>query len=157
MYLEIPLMVIFLFTLKHLICDFLFQPPYMFLNKGILLHPGGLFHAIVNGIGTAIVLVILFPQISGAICLMLSLIELLIHYFVDYAKVKINTINHWEPHTSPNYWFSLGIDQTAHYMSYLLIVYLVITSYSMPELIGILIIVMIGGAILAAIANVDKA
>ena len=156
MELMIPLQIIFLFILKHLVCDFFMQPPYMFMHKGIFGHPGGLLHAAVNGIGTAVVLVIAFPQISGVICLMLAGIEALIHYFLDYAKVKINTIHHWEPNTSPNYWFSLGIDQAAHLMSYLLIIYLAIKMGVMVELVGIFIIVLIGGTILSAIANVSE-
>lgn len=108
-----------LFT-KHLIVDFFLQRPYHYLNKGTYGHFGGIEHAILHAIGT---LIVLAPFTHW--CWALALLDGVIHYHVDWAKMNINKHFGWGPLTSEKYWWLLGLDQYAHTLTYLLIVALV--------------------------------
>jgi hypothetical protein len=121
---NVPLIVIIFFILKHLICDFFLQGSYQFLNKGNLRHPGGYVHAGINGIGTMIVFAVTTPVIGAPVIILLGVLDFVTHYAIDCAKVNINAKMKWEPLTSPNYWFSLGIDQTLHWFIYVLLIYM---------------------------------
>jgi len=123
---NIPLIILVLFILKHLICDFLLQGPYQFLNKGNLRHPGGYIHAGINGIGTMVVLAIAIPTtiLSFPGLVLLGVLEFVTHYAIDCAKININAKMKWGPLTSPYYWYSLGLDQALHWFIYTILIYM---------------------------------
>ena len=101
---------------KHLLFDFFLQGPYQYLNKGKYLHPGGLLHACLAVVGTALVW-----EIVGAPLHLLGgvmAIEFIVHYHMDWAKVNINAWFGWGPQTSEKYWWLLGVDQYVHLMNY---------------------------------------
>mgnify|MGYP001765158580 CR=1 FL=1 len=50
------LILLLLFQIKHLVVDWLWQPPYEYLNKGTWLHLGGLQHAAKHMAGAYIAL-----------------------------------------------------------------------------------------------------
>jgi hypothetical protein len=112
------------FAIKHFIADFPLQRPFMYLNKGTLWHVGGIVHAEIHGLGTTLVLV--SCGISGLPCLLLSLLDSVIHYFVDLIKVKINKHYELKPDNSEWYWVLLGLDQLLHLLTYVGIAYLVV-------------------------------
>ncbi len=110
-------------TLKHFVVDFLLQTPYQWQNKGKFLHPGGLLHACLHGLATAIILaVFIIPLKTIAVVV---LVEMLVHYFTDYLKVNINQWKAWGPNTHPEFWYLLGLDQMIHSLTYLWILYAV--------------------------------
>ena len=99
--------------IKHFICDFLMQTPFQYLNKGKYLHPGGIVHALIHGLGTSIVFFILGIDIYWLIAL-----DILLHYNIDYLKIKINTKYNLKPDNSEYYWYLLGLDQLLHQLTY---------------------------------------
>lgn len=117
------LTVVFLFVLKHFICDFPLQKSYQYLNKGTYGHPGGILHAFIQLIGTFLVLITFFsPQVS----LIYAFIDGLIHYHVDWAKMNLNKKMNWKPDNSERFWELLGFDQFVHYSTYLGIIYFLV-------------------------------
>lgn len=114
--------------LKHFICDFLYQPSYMYLNKGTFLHPGGLAHSGFHAICTFIVFAIIVPEMLYRLAELLLVFEFLTHYFIDLSKVKINRRFGLTPTNSQKYWWLLGFDQLLHCLTYVVIVYFCIKS-----------------------------
>lgn len=111
---------LFLLFVKHFICDFPLQSnPWLYRNKGTYLHPGGLVHAGVHGIGT---LLVLAPFIGSA-SMIYALIDMIVHYHIDWAKMNINQHYDLQPHTSERFWILLGFDQLLHHMTYFMIIY----------------------------------
>jgi DNA (cytosine-5)-methyltransferase 1 len=49
---ETTLFIMVLFVLKHLVFDWLYQPPFMYKNKGTYWHIGGVMHSLLHGIST---------------------------------------------------------------------------------------------------------
>lgn len=111
------LLMTLLFT-KHFIVDFPLQKPYQYLNKGTYGHPGGLLHSALHGIGTYLCLAWWAPFAALA----LALFDTVIHYHVDWAKVKINKHFGWGPTTHEQFWWLLGLDQFLHALTYIAIV-----------------------------------
>lgn len=110
--------------LKHFIIDFPLQTPYQWMNKGTYGHPGGVLHSTLHGVGTAFVLFQF--NVSSTLIMMLSFSDSLIHYHIDYAKVKLNKFCGWGPTTHSEFWVVLGFDQLLHMITYIGIVYLTV-------------------------------
>ena len=107
-----------LFT-KHWVVDFMFQPPYMYKNKGTYGHPGGIVHAGLHGLTSAA----LFGFLPGGLWLCVA--EFVIHYHIDWAKMNLNRVFGWGPMTSENFWRLLGFDQWLHAMTYIWMLWMV--------------------------------
>lgn len=111
---------LFLLFIKHFICDFPLQTsPWMYRNKGIYLHLGGITHALLHGLGTWLVLVFFIGQQA----LLYALIDFMLHYHIDWAKLNINKHYDLRADNSNWFWILLGFDQLAHHITYFLIVY----------------------------------
>lgn len=122
--------IMFLLTalfLKHFVVDFLLQPPYMYLNKGTLTHLGGWLHAGLHGLATLAILALIVctlgtgSSVMFAYISLLSLAEVFIHYGMDYVKVNVCRKNGYTPTTHEEWFTWLGIDQTVHSLTYILI------------------------------------
>lgn len=113
------LLAIFLLFTKHFIIDFPLQGPYQWQNKGTYGHPGGLLHSFAHGIGTGMVMV-LFVSIPMAI--LAALIDNVVHYHIDWAKVNINKRYGWKADTHEQFWWLLGADQYLHAVTYIILV-----------------------------------
>jgi hypothetical protein len=111
-----------LFGIKHFICDFVLQYPYMLIEKGIYGAQGGLHHAAFHMIGTALVLLLCeFPIID---ILLLSLIDGIMHYHIDWGKQQLNR---GLTSADNKFWIILGADQALHYLTYVFIIGLIIS------------------------------
>lgn len=115
-----------LFFIKHCIFDFLLQPSWMYLNKGKLGHIGGVAHSLAHCISSLAIL--LFFDVSPVILYILFGVEFIIHYFTDLLKVQINNKFKWGCNTHNEFWYATGIDQLIHYLTYALMVLIVINS-----------------------------
>ena len=119
------LLLLILFQTKHLIIDWLWQPPFEFMNKGTYGHWGGIRHALKHAIGTATCLSFIpimlktYPLIFAFSC-----IDFLIHYHIDWAKMNLNSRFHFEP-ADAKFWWLVGFDQYLHQMTYIFITFLV--------------------------------
>jgi hypothetical protein len=104
-----------LLFIKHYIVDFVLQTPEMIASKGTYGDRAGIWHSTQQGIGTFI---------AGCICLSSpiaalwwALVDGFIHYHIDWAKMKYGCGDI----TNPRFWNHLGLDQLAHYLTYLMI------------------------------------
>ena len=107
-----------LLFVKHFIVDFPLQTKYQYSNKGTYMHPGGLLHSALHGFGTAIIFSYFTPFAGW-----LGVIDALIHYHVDWAKVNLNNKLGYGPTTSEKFWWLLGIDQLLHALTYVWLIH----------------------------------
>lgn len=112
------LYLLLLFIVKHFVCDFLLQFPRHYLNKGRYWAWGGIEHALIHGVGT---LLVLNP--------VAALVDMLVHYHIDWAKMNINRYYKLTPTNSENFWRLLGLDQTLHLLTYIGLVWAVELGY----------------------------
>ncbi len=118
---EILLLILLLFT-KHFIVDFPLQHRYQYSNKGTYGHPGGLLHAGLHGIGTYLCFVWYAPMAA----IYLAFMDAVVHYHVDWAKMKLNAKLGYGPTTHEQFWWLLGLDQYLHAVTYVGLIYLVV-------------------------------
>ena len=123
--LEHILLLIAALQVKHFICDGPLQTRAMVEAKGHYGRPLGLLHALIHGVGTA--LVIASFGFAASMVLLLSLLDLVIHYHVDFTKENVVRKAGWTPAQGP-FWWALSADQTAHQLTYLLITYIALKS-----------------------------
>lgn len=111
-------------AVKHCLADFIFQTPYQYQNKGIYGHPGGLIHAGVHVLLTAPLFLILpAPSAFAAVAIMAG--EYAIHYHIDWLKEQA-VRRYALVADTPGFWYALGVDQLAHYLTYIAIVWLLV-------------------------------
>ena len=111
---EILFLMLALFT-KHAVVDFPLQGPYQWMNKGTYLHPGGLLHATLHGLFT----VLCFWCYAPLACIWLGIIDGIIHYHIDWAKMNLNAWFGWKADTHEEFWWLLGLDQYLHALTYI--------------------------------------
>ena len=114
------LLILALFT-KHFIIDFPMQVRYQWSNKGTYGHFGGILHAGLHGLGTALC----FYWFAPVACVSLGVIDAFIHYHIDWAKMNLNARMGWGPNTHEQFWWLLGLDQFLHALTYIGLVALV--------------------------------
>ena len=114
----IELILVLLFT-KHFLIDFPLQTPYQLKNKGKYGHAGGLLHSGLHGLATFVIFSFLTPY-----ALVFGIVDFLVHYHIDWAKVKLNNRLQLTPE-NPQFWTLLGLDQYLHAMTYIAMVALV--------------------------------
>jgi uncharacterized protein DUF3307 len=108
-----------LFQVKHLICDYVLQTPYMYLNKGKYFHPGGIFHAGIHAVGSILPVLVLGRE-PILIAALLG-IEFVVHYHVDWLKEQINK-RRGLTHAHALFWAIFGADQFLHQMTYVVMI-----------------------------------
>ena len=106
-----------LFT-KHLLLDFVYQPPYMWMNKGTYGHFGGILHSGLHALAT---LWILLFVVDFYTAVLLAGAEYLVHYHMDWFKMWYNARKGWKCNEHPQFWVLTGIDQWVHSLTYLAI------------------------------------
>ena len=118
---EFILLLLILFVIKHFICDFLLQYPYMLAEKGIYGAKGGIAHALCHAVGMLIVLFLVLPWDFSVhlFALILAIFDGVIHYHIDWAKQKLN--RGFTP-ADRMFWVWFGADQTMHYLTYIAII-----------------------------------
>jgi hypothetical protein len=107
------------FILKHFICDFWYQPPFQWQNKGTYGHIGGIAHSAQHAIPTWLFLMF---YASFPVALGLAIFEFIAHYHIDWAKMNINKRMGWGPTTHEEFWILLGVDQLLHYVTYMIMI-----------------------------------
>lgn len=110
-----PVLLIFtLLITKHFIVDFPLQAAYQYTNKGTYGHPGGILHAGLHGIGTFLCL-----MVFSSFAVLFALVDMFMHYHIDWAKMNINNKMGWTPTTHEQFWWLMGLDQLLHYLTYI--------------------------------------
>jgi hypothetical protein len=123
--LEHILLLVAALQVKHFICDGPLQTRAMVEAKGYYGRPLGLLHALIHGVGT--VLVFAGFGFAAAMALLLGLMDLAIHYHVDFTKENVVRNAGWTPAQGP-FWWALSADQTAHQLTYVLLTYIALRS-----------------------------
>jgi len=116
------LLMVTLFNIKHLVIDFFLQFPYMWKNKHKLFHPGGWLHAGAHAVSSFALFFLLTREVVPGVAT-LCFMEMLAHFFIDMAKMRLNTRMKWTATTSPHFWNLLGIDQFLHQMTYVVMIF----------------------------------
>jgi hypothetical protein len=113
------LLLLLLLQIKHWYADFVIQTYMQTVKKGVWLNPIGISHSVDHIWGTLTVLLILnfFVPIPVWIILIIALAEGIIHYFIDFVKVKYGC----KDNTKPLFWNQFGMDQLAHQTCYIII------------------------------------
>lgn len=110
---SILFVIMILLAIKHLVADFLFQPPWMYKNKGTYGHLGGITHAGFHMLLSALI----FYGVH--LWLFIVVMEFILHYHIDWAKMRLNSWLELTPTNSENFWRLLGVDQFFHSLTYI--------------------------------------
>ena len=123
MHMEI-LALLLLFQIKHWYADFKIQTYMQTVKKGVWLDPIGISHSLDHVIATLVVLVCFsFMHPVGVFTIAwLAFVEGILHYLIDYIKVKYGC----KDNTKPLFWNQFGLDQLAHQVTYLAMVYVIL-------------------------------
>jgi hypothetical protein len=118
------LLLLLLLQIKHWYADFVVQTYMQTVKKGVWLNPVSISHSLDHVYSTLAVLLIfsLFVPTSGILIIILAFVEGIIHYVIDFVKVKYGC----KDNTKPLFWNQFGLDQLAHQICYLLIVCLIL-------------------------------
>jgi hypothetical protein len=113
------IILLLLIQTKHLLVDWCWQPDYEVHNKGTYGHFGGIRHGLKNAIGTALCFV---PFVGWYSVVAICLIDFVVHYHIDFFKMKTNSAMKWGPLTHAQFWWLTGFDQYLHQMTYILLI-----------------------------------
>ena len=108
-----------LLQIKHWYVDFVNQTNEEVQCKGTYLDWRGMKHSAKHGLATA---AILFPFAPLDIILILSALDFVTHYHIDWLKMNFGN----RDMQNPKFWNHLGLDQMAHQLVYVLIAFLVL-------------------------------
>lgn len=113
-----------LLQIKHWYADFVVQTYMQTVKKGVWLDPVGISHSLdhVYSTLTALLIFNFFVPVSGLLMLLLAFAEGIVHYIIDFVKVKYGC----KDNTKPLFWNQFGLDQLAHQACYLLIAFLIL-------------------------------
>jgi hypothetical protein len=118
------LALILLLQLKHCYADFVIQTYVQTVKKGIYRDPIGISHS-VDHVWTSMVVLLIFSffvPTNPFVLIGLCLVEGIIHYHIDWIKVKYGS----KDQTKPMFWTQFGLDQLAHQLTYLWMVWVVL-------------------------------
>lgn len=102
---------------KHCYADFYLQTYMQTVKKGVWLHPVGISHTLDHMYCSLIGLFVfsLFVTLSPFIMVLAVVVEGVVHYIVDFSKVKYGC----KDNTKPIFWTQFGLDQLAHQITYI--------------------------------------
>jgi hypothetical protein len=118
------LLLLLLLQIKHWYADFKIQTYMQTVKKGVWLDPIGMTHTRDHMLASLVVLLIFsfFHPIAPLTMLALVAAEGVYHYLIDYTKVKYGS----KDSTTPLYWNQFGLDQLAHQLTYLGMVWIIL-------------------------------
>jgi len=110
------LLLLVLLQIKHCYADFVLQTYMQTVKKGVWLDPIGISHSLEHGYCSLVALLLfsVFFTVSVQTIILIVLAESVIHYLVDYTKVKYGI----KDNTKPLFWTQFGLDQLAHQLTY---------------------------------------
>ena len=113
--LQLIILLLALFGIKHFVCDFVLQFPYMLAQKGTYGAEGGIHHATIHSIWTWFILL----PFLGTFAVFPALFDAALHYHIDWAKQQLNKA--LTP-ADRMFWVWFGADQGLHYLTYIAII-----------------------------------
>ena len=118
-YLTIALILLALLQVKHWYIDFVNQTDEEVKHKGIYLNWLGVKHSLKHGVGTAI---IVLSVTNFNVALAMGALDFILHYHIDWVKMNYGN----RDITTKAFWSHLGLDQMAHQLCYLLIIFILV-------------------------------
>ena len=109
-----------LLAVKHTLVDFYLQTQEQIEHKGVYGDWRGLTHSLEHGLGTLVVFAIMGVDLETTV--ILALVDLVTHYHVDWVKMRWGTRDMY----TKRFWTEFGLDQLAHALTYIELVYLAI-------------------------------
>ena len=109
---------------KHWFVDFVNQSQEEIDSKGIYGNWVGLVHSIKHGVLTAFIFGTI-AQIDWPSAVVVGVVDTAIHYHIDWAKNALNNSLGYTIQMS-QYWALFGLDQLAHALTYLFLVWCII-------------------------------
>lgn len=118
------LLLFFLLQVKHFYADFVIQTYMQTVKKGVYFDPVGISHSLDHCWATLLSLLVFnsFYAINPVTIILMSIIEALIHYHIDWTKVRFGS----KDMTKPAFWSEFGLDQLAHQVTYIAMVYVIL-------------------------------
>jgi hypothetical protein len=116
------LILLLLLQIKHWYADFAIQTYAQTVHKGIYRDPIGISHTIDHIYSSLIVLFafsFLIHPLPAITIIIVSFIEGILHYHIDWIKVKYGC----KDNTKPLFWNQFGQDQLAHQVTYILMLW----------------------------------
>ncbi len=115
------LALLLLLQLKHCYADFHLQTYMQTVKKGVWLDPVGISHTVDHMYCSLVALLMFhfFFHLNAISIIFVTVVEGIIHYLVDYSKVKYGS----KDNTKPIFWTQFGLDQLAHQLTYIWMIY----------------------------------
>ena len=98
---------------KHWYIDFVNQTDEEVKGKGIYGNAHGIMHSLKHGVATGIVFLVFVVNFELAV--IFGFIDFFLHYHIDYCKMRFGN----RDVTTKAFWAQLGLDQLAHALTYL--------------------------------------
>jgi hypothetical protein len=118
------LLLMFLLVVKHSYADFTIQTYLQTVKKGIYKDPTGISHSL-DHVWTTMLALLIFSFIHPLgfwLIIAVPLVEGIVHYHIDWIKVRFGN----KDNTTSAYWAQFGLDQLAHHLCYLFIVWYIL-------------------------------
>lgn len=119
------LFLLFLLFVKHWYIDFVNQSNDEVASKGIYGDFHGIMHSLKHGIATMLCVL----AVTGGshpsyffYAMALGFLDFVVHYHVDWTKMNFGN----RDIKTPEFWNHLGLDQLAHYITYLFIARMIV-------------------------------
>ena len=111
------LFLMILLQVKHCYADFYLQTYMQTVKKGVWMNPIGISHTLEHMYSSLVVLLFFnfFTTLNPAIIVGAVIVEGIVHYIVDFSKVKYGC----KDNTKPIFWTQFGLDQLAHQLTYI--------------------------------------
>lgn len=118
------LLILVVLHIKHWYADFVIQTYKQTVHKGIYRDPVGISHSLDHMFCSLVALGILslFLPIHAGLILLLCVLESIIHYHIDWIKVRYGC----KDNTKPLFWNQFGQDQLAHQVTYVAMAWLLV-------------------------------
>lgn len=114
-----------LLVIKHFIADFVLQSDTMIREKGTYGKKGGIDHACCHAFLTLLFLAPMIAFLPGSLYIWpVAILDGVVHYHIDWAKMNLSKGLTPADH---KFWVWIGIDQLLHYLTYIGIVYVVVS------------------------------
>ena len=109
-----------LLFVKHWYVDFVNQNSDEMLGKGVYGNAHGIMHSVKHGVGTFIIMWMFVGDWPFAFTI--AAMDFALHYHIDWIKVRWGSKDIY----SKAFWSQFGLDQLAHSLTYLLLVWLAV-------------------------------
>lgn len=117
---QTAMILLVLLQVKHLFADFFLQTPRMLGGRNRYVHLGRAEHAGLHALLSLIAFLVI--GVPLAFTFLLCVIEMIVHYHIDWAKARYSSKAGDTP-SDASYWRAFGLDQLAHQLTYLAMIW----------------------------------